>query len=87
MCYPIGPSVDDGHTAVVDAQRIAANLRHHRLEPLPERGASGHDFDLPRMVDRNSDPIGRAEPAFLNENGNACPDRLAGGAALPEFCL
>ena len=40
--------------AVVDAERIGADLRDHRLDALSDRGRAGHDLDGAGGVDRRS---------------------------------
>ena len=42
---PVGLPVDDAYAAVVDAERLRADLRDHGLEPLSDRRAAGDDLD------------------------------------------
>ena len=77
----VGLAVDDAALAVIDAERVGGDLRHHRLKTLADRGAAGDDLDQARGVDGNVDAVGRAEAAFLDEHGDADADQLALGFA------
>ena len=77
----VGLAVDDADAAVVDAERLRADLRDHGLEALAERRAAGDDLHDARRVDGNLHAVGGAEPALLHEHRNAGADQLARGAA------
>src|SRR5271166_3958397 len=81
---PVGLPVNDPHPAVVDTQRVGRDLRHHRLETLPDRGAAGDDFDSAGSVDRDRDPVEGTQTALLDKDGETGPDRLAGGPTLSQ---
>ena len=74
----VGVAMDDPHLAIIDAERLGADLRHRGLEALAERGAAGDQFDRAAAVDRDLGIVGRAAPALLQEDGDAGADRLAG---------
>src|SRR6185295_12260369 len=82
----IGLPMNDANLGVVDAERIGADLRHHRLETLAERSAAGDDFNLTRGRDGDSHSVLRAEPALLDEHGKPRADRLTRTPALRETC-
>ena len=77
----VGLAVGDAHAAVVDPQHLGANLCHHGLEALAERGAAGDELDRAGGVDLDPHAIRRAEPALLDEHRKSGADRFAGGAA------
>ncbi len=83
----VGLAVGDAHAPVVDAQHLGADLRHHGLEALAERGAAGDELDHARGVDLDPHAVGRAEPALLDEHRKAGADHLAGGAAARQLGL
>src|SRR5262249_54308388 len=70
-------AVDNTDPAIVELQRICANLRDHRLEALAERCPSGNDFDDAVMVDRNLHAIARPEAALLDKYRKSGSHRLA----------
>src|SRR6516162_11347628 len=84
---PVGMPVHDPHPAIIDAQRIGSDLRHHGLKALSDRRAAGHDFDSTLMVDRDRDPIGRTETALLDKDRETGANRFAGPPALPQSSL
>ena len=61
---------------VIDAERIGANLRHHRLDALPDRGGAGHDLDRAGRIDRDLHAVERPEPALLDEDRQAPRRRI-----------
>ena len=82
----VGLAVNDPHAAVIDAERLGADLRHGGLEALAERGAAGDQLDRAGAVDRNLGIVGRPAPALLQKDRDPGPDRLArarGGAPAP----
>ena len=79
---PIGAAVHDPHPPIVGAKRIRADLRHHRLDALTERGRARDHLDETRGVDRHPHAVERPEPALLDENGEPGPDVFAARAAL-----
>ena len=83
----VGLPVHDADGAVIDAERIGADLRHRRLHALAERGDAGDHFD--GAVGGNFDAHGveGAEAAFLHEHGHAGADVFAGRAAARQFAL
>src|SRR6185437_2057216 len=78
----IGLAVDDADAAVIDAERFRRDLRHHRLEALAERGAAGHELDIALGIDAHARAVRGAAAAFLEKDGDAAADCLAGGPAL-----
>ena len=72
---------------VVDAERVGADLRHHGLEALAERGAAGDHLDHAGGVDLDAHAVGGPEPALLDEHRKTGADQLAGGAAAREVGL
>ena len=80
----VGLAVGHAHAPVVDAQNLGADLRHHGLEALAERGAAGDELDRARAIDLDPHAVGRPEPALLDEHRKAGTDRLAGGAAARQ---
>ncbi len=73
----IGLAVHDADAAVVDAERIGANLRDHRLDPLPDRGGAGDNLDGARRIDRDPNAVERTEAALLHEHRETDSDRFA----------
>ena len=84
---PVGLAVGDAHAPVIDAQRLGADLRHHGLEALAERGAAGDQLDRARGVDLDAHAVGQAEPALLDEHRKSGADQFAGGAAAASSAL
>ena len=76
----VGPAVGDAHAGIVDAERIGADLRHHGLDALPDRGRAGDDLDGAGVVDDDPHAVERAEPALLDEQRKPGADRFAAGA-------
>ena len=73
--------------AIVDAERVGADLRDDRLDPLPDRGRAGHHLDEAGGVDRDPHAVERPEPALLDENRKPRPDAFAAGATPLQFLL
>ena len=84
---PVGLAMGDAHAPVIDAEHLGADLRHHGLETLSERGAAGDELDRARGIDLDAHAVGRAEPALLDEHREAGADRLAAGASARELGL
>ena len=72
---------------VIDAEHLRADLRHHGLETLSERGAAGDELDRTRRVDLYAHAIRGAQAALLDEHREARADRLATGASARELDL
>ena len=83
----VGLTVDDAAAPIIDAKRVGGHLRHYGLEPLPERGAAGQHVDQAGRVDRDFYPVGRTEPALLDEHRQADADAFAGGFALIDHSI
>src|ERR1700683_732826 len=83
----VGLAMNDAHAAIVDAEGLGADLRHDGLETLAERGAAGDQLHRAGAVDRDLGIVGRAAPAFLQEDGDARAYRLAGGTPALEILL
>ena len=49
---PVGAAVHDPHAAIIDAERLGADLRDHGLEALSDRSAAGDDLDMRRRCRR-----------------------------------
>ena len=62
---------------IVGAEHLGRDLRHHRLEALPDRRAAGDDLDRAGGVDLDAHAVGRAEARLLDEHGEADADHLA----------
>ena len=78
-------AVDHPHAPVIDAERLGADLRHRRLEPLAERRAAGYHLDVAVGVDGDPRPVGGAAPALLDEHADAGADQLAVRPAAIQF--
>ena len=77
----VGLAVDHAHALVVDAERLGANLRHRRLEALPQRRAAGDQFHRAVGIDLDLGVVARAAAALLHEDRDAGADQFARGAA------
>src|SRR6516165_9617603 len=75
----VGLPVGDAHAAIIDAQRLGGDLRHHGFKPLADRGAAGDELDAPA--------VGRAKPTLLDEHGKTRADSLAARAPARELAL
>ncbi len=69
---------------VVDAERVGADLRHHGLDPLPDRSGAGDHLDQAGAVDRQPHAVERSEPALLDEDRQPRADAFAAGATAPQ---
>ena len=83
----VGAAVHDPHGSVVHAERIGANLCHHRLDALAERSRAGHHFHHARAIDRHPHAVERPEPALLHEKRKARANALADATPALEFIL
>ena len=66
--------------AIVDAERIGADLRDHGLDALGPPRPRRRPPRPRRRCRRDRAPVERAEPALLHEQRNAGADEFAGGA-------
>src|SRR5438067_13675521 len=76
--YAIGLAVDDPHAAVIDPERVGADLRHGRREALPDIRAAGHQFHRPGRVNAAARAVGAAEPALIDKDREPGADQSAG---------
>ena len=83
----VGLAEHDAHPAVIDPQRLGADLRHCRGDALPDRRPAGHQFDRAGRIDRHPGPVERPETALLDEDRQAGSDQLAGFAAAAQILL
>ena len=83
----VGLAEHDPHPAVIDPERLGADLRHHRVDALPDRRAAGHQLDRAGRIDADPGAVERAEPALLDEHRDAGADQLAGVAAAAQLLL
>ena len=83
----VGAAVHHAHAPIIDAERIGADLRHHGLDPLPDRRGAGDHLDEARAIDGKPHAVERPEPALLDEHRKAGPDEFAGGAAAAQLNL
>ena len=74
--------------SIVDAERIGADLRDHRLDALADRRGAGDHFDRAVGVDRDAHAVERAEPALLDEDsrGRRRPFRPPRAARADLVC-
>ena len=70
---------------IVGAEAFRRDLRHHRLEALPERSAAGDDLDLAGAIDLDTHAVVRSEARLLDEHREADADHLAVVAARGEI--
>ncbi len=75
------------HPAVVDAQRIGADLRHRGGDPLADRGAAGDELDRARRIDADPCAVHRPEPALLDKDTDPGADQFTGFAAAAQLGL
>ena len=77
--------------AVIDAERIGADLRHRGLEALPDRGAAGDQLDRARRIDRRCCALSDGpSPLFSTKMRKAGADQFAarrGGVASSRLQL
>jgi len=83
----VGLPVNDPHAAVIDAQRVGADLRHRGRKTLPDIGAAGHQFHGSRRIDADACTVGGAQPALVDKDGEPGPDQFAGIAAAAQLGL
>ena len=84
----VGTAMHDPDPAVVDPERVRADLRHDGGETLAERGAAGEQLDRARRVHPDAHPVGRARPALLDEQREPRPGKLGrprGGRAIAAW--
>src|SRR5437870_9801964 len=84
---PIGLSIDDPYAAIIDTERVGADLGHCGRKPLPDIGAAGHQLDRACGVDTDARAVDWAEPAFVDKNADPGPHQFAGSAALSQLRL
>ena len=75
---PVGAPVRDADAAVVEAERVGADLRHRRLEALAHRRAAGEDLDAAVGVHGDPRPVGRPAAALFEEEREPGPYALPG---------
>src|SRR4051794_3099494 len=80
----VGLAMHHAHPAIVDAKRVSADLRHHGLKTLAERGAAGDQLDLARRLDRDANGVTRSEAALLHEHREPCAHRFTSVTARSE---
>ena len=73
---PVGAALDHAHPAVIDAERVGADLRDDGLEALAERRAAGDDLDRAGGLDRDPHAVARAQPALLDKHREAGADQI-----------
>ena len=83
----VGLAVHDPHAAVIDAERIGADLRHRRGEALPDIGAAGDQLDRAGGIDADARAVGGAEPALVDKHADPGADQFAGRATLLQARL
>src|SRR5262249_12487543 len=83
----VGAAVHDPPATIIDADRIAADLRPPRSDALAERSRPGHALDHTGGVDRYPHAVERPEPALLDEEGKSRPNAFATGATAFELAL
>ena len=55
--------MDDPDAVETGAEPVGADLRHHRLDPLTDRGGAGDHLDRPIAAERDAHIVEQAEPA------------------------
>ena len=83
----IGLAMDHTNPAIVDAERLRANLRHDRFEALPDGGAASDQLDVAVGVDRGPRSIRWSASAFVEEDTQSNPDELAATTAASDVVL
>src|SRR6516162_5445748 len=73
----------DPNPAVIDSERIRADLRHRGREALPHRRTTGHQLDHASRIDGDAGSVHRAEPTLLDKHGDTGADQLARRAPSP----
>src|SRR6516164_11737520 len=78
---------DHPHPAVVEPQRIGADLRHRGGETLADRRTASHQLDRAGGIDGDPGAVHWSKPAFLDEDRDSAPDQFAGSAAAAQLRL
>ena len=64
----VGLAVHDTDAGVVDAERIGADLRDHRLDALADRGDAGDDLDARRRVSTSMRTVSNGPSPLFSTN-------------------
>ena len=83
----VGLAVDDAHAPVIDAERVGADLRHHRLEALPDRGPPVTTSTAPEVSTVIRTPSDGPSPLFSTKIASPAPTHSPRGAAPLQILL